>query len=94
MEPREVYYILIFQAGLTITEVVFDEKENEKLMKSRHRWLMSVDNTTEPLNIPTDEPEALRMEHFLLPLGLWMVGILISLLFFIAEIIKHRFGGH
>ena len=30
------------------------------------------------------------MEHFHLPLGMWMVGILISLLCFIAEIIKHR----
>ena len=30
------------------------------------------------------------MEHFHLPLGIWMVGILISLLCFIAEIIKHR----
>ena len=37
-----------------------------------------------------DEPEPLRMEHFHLPLGIWMVGILISLLCFIAEIIKHR----
>ena len=37
-----------------------------------------------------DKPEALRMEHFHLPLGIWMVGILISLLCFIAEIIKHR----
>ena len=37
-----------------------------------------------------DKPEALRMEHFHLPLGMWMVGILISLLCFLAEIIKHR----
>ena len=37
-----------------------------------------------------DKPEALRMEHFHLPLGMWFVGILISLLCFIAEIIKHR----
>ena len=37
-----------------------------------------------------DDPEPLRMEHFHLPLGIWMVGILISLLCFIAEIIKHR----
>ena len=37
-----------------------------------------------------DKPEALRMEHFHLPLGMWMVGILISLLCFIAEIITHR----
>ena len=34
-----------------------------------------------------DEPEPLRMEHFYLPLGLWFVGILISLFCFLAEII-------
>ena len=37
-----------------------------------------------------DKPEPLRMEHFHLPLGMWMIGIVISLLCFIAEIIKHR----
>ena len=37
-----------------------------------------------------DKPEPLRMEHFHLPLGMWMIGILISLLCFLAEIIKHR----
>ena len=37
-----------------------------------------------------DKPEALRMEHFHLPLGLWFVGTLISLLCFIAEIFTHR----
>ena len=37
-----------------------------------------------------DEPEPLRIEHFLLPLGLWFVGILISLFCFLAEIIRHR----
>ena len=37
-----------------------------------------------------NKPEALRMEHFHLPLGLWFVGTLISLLCFIAELITHR----
>ena len=37
-----------------------------------------------------DKPEALRMEHFHLPLGIWFVGILLSLLCFIAEILYHR----
>ena len=37
-----------------------------------------------------DKPEALRMEHFHLPLGMWFVGTLISLLCFIAELITHR----
>ena len=35
------------------------------------------------------KPEPLRMEHFHLPLGLWFVGILISLFCFLAEIIKN-----
>ena len=37
-----------------------------------------------------DEPEPLRMEHIHLPVGLWCVGTLISLLCLIAEIIIHR----
>ena len=37
-----------------------------------------------------DNPERLRMEHFVFPLGLWFVGTLISILFFIAEIIVKR----
>ena len=37
-----------------------------------------------------DNPERLRMEHFLFPLGLWFVGTLISILFFIAEMIVKR----
>ena len=37
-----------------------------------------------------DEPEPLRMEHFHLPLGMWFVGILISLFCFLAEIIINR----
>ena len=35
-------------------------------------------------------PEPLRMEHFHLPLGMWMVGLLISLFCFLAEIIVNR----
>ena len=38
---------------------------------------------------PDDEPEPLRMEHFYFPLGLWMVGILLSLSCFAGEIIIH-----
>ena len=37
-----------------------------------------------------DKPEPLKMEHFYFPLGIWMVGTLISMLCFLAEIIKHR----
>ena len=37
-----------------------------------------------------DEPEALRLEHFHLPLGILFGGSLLSLLCFIAEILYHR----
>ena len=36
------------------------------------------------------DPEPLRMEHFYFPLGLWLVGILLSVFSFLAEIIIHR----
>ena len=67
---------------MTIIEADFDEKKNEGRMREAG------------LTIETDEAKPLRMEHFHLPLGMLMVGILISLLFFIAEIIKHRYGGY
>ena len=38
------------------------------------------------------EPEALIMEHFYFPLGMWLVGILLSVFSFLAEIIIHRLG--
>ena len=37
-----------------------------------------------------DKPEPLHMEHIYLPIGMWFVGILISLFCFIAEIIINR----
>ena len=37
-----------------------------------------------------DEPEPLRMEHFYFPLGLWLAGVLISVIFLLAEIIINR----
>ena len=39
---------------------------------------------------PDDKPEALKMEHFYFPLGLWLVGILLSVFSFLTEIIIHR----
>ena len=36
------------------------------------------------------DPEPLRMEHFYFPLGLWMVGILLSVFCFLIEIIIHQ----
>ena len=77
---------------MTIIEVDFDEKENERKVREENK--KRIGENRELLEIETDEAEPLRMEHFHLPLGIWMVGIVISLLFFIAEIIKHRWGGH
>ena len=37
-----------------------------------------------------DDPEPLRMEHFFFPLGLWLVGLILSAIFLLAEIIIHR----
>ena len=40
---------------------------------------------------PDDKPEPLAMEHFHFPLGLWLAGLVISLLCLLAEIInKYR----
>ena len=75
-------------------EVVFDEKENERLIRLANQRKIRENKESELVEIETDDPEPLRMEHFHLPLGIWMVGILISLLFFVAEIIKHRYGGY
>ena len=33
-----------------------------------------------------DEPEPLRMEHFYFPLGLWLAGLGLSIIFLLAEI--------
>ena len=42
--------------------------------------------------VEDDGPEPLRMEHFYFPLGLWLVGILLSVFCLLAEIIIHRLG--
>ena len=39
---------------------------------------------------PDDKPEPLKMEHFYFPLGLWLVGILLSAFCLLAEISIHR----
>ena len=36
---------------------------------------------------PDDKPEPLEMEHFYFPLGLWLAGLVISVICFLAEII-------
>ena len=37
-----------------------------------------------------DEPDGLKMKHFYFSLGMWLVGILLSAIFLLAEIIIHR----
>ena len=74
-------------------EVPFDEKMNEKLMKERQEWQMENNLPTEPLDLETDEPKPLKMEHFYFPLGLWLAGLLLSALSLLAEIIIHHVGG-
>ena len=37
-----------------------------------------------------DEPEPLEMKHFYFPLGLWLVGLILSAIFLLTEIIIHR----
>ena len=39
---------------------------------------------------PDDKPEPLEMEHFYFPLGLWLAGLIISLIFLLAEIVLNR----
>ena len=34
--------------------------------------------------------EALRMEHFYFPIGIWIVAIILSTIVLLAEIITHR----
>ena len=46
--------------------------------------VIEVDFKQEPED---DKPEPLRMEHFHLPIGMWFVGILISIFCFLAEVI-------
>ena len=36
------------------------------------------------------ENAPLRMEHFYFPIGIWSVGIILSTIFLLAEIIIHR----
>ena len=37
-----------------------------------------------------DDPEPLRMEHFYFPLGLWLVGLILSAIFLLTEVMLHR----
>ena len=37
-----------------------------------------------------EEIEVLRMEHFYFPIGIWFVGIILSTIFLLTEIIIHR----
>ena len=73
-------------------EVYFDEKENDRKVREENK--RRIEENEDLLEIETNEPEPLKMEHFHLPLGMLIVGTIISFLFFIAEIITHRWGGH
>ena len=37
-----------------------------------------------------EEVEALRMEHFYFPIGIWILAIILSTIVFLVEIIIHR----
>ena len=39
---------------------------------------------------PDDEPEPLGFEHIRFPLGLWLAGLVVSVIFLLAEIINKR----
>ena len=81
---------------MTVIEVTLDEKYNVKLFRNKIKEDLENEKITwqeyrEKLKlIIGDKPEPLAMEHFHLPLGLWFVGILISLFCFVAEIINRR----
>ena len=36
---------------------------------------------------PDDKPEPLEMEHIIFPLGLWLAGVVVSVICLLAEII-------
>ena len=40
---------------------------------------------------PDDKPKALEMEHIIFPLGLWLAGLVISVICLLAEIISKYF---
>ena len=40
---------------------------------------------------PDDKPEPLAMENFYFPLGLWLAGLIVSVIFLLAEIIIKYF---
>ena len=81
-----------------MNEVPFDEKHNEKLFLNRIKE--KLDNGKMSLSeyryhlkqIQSDKAQPLAMEHFYLPLGLLLAGIILSAIFLLAEIITKRLG--
>ena len=61
---------------MTIIEVVFDEKENERKIRLANQRKIRENKESELVEIETDDPEPLKMEHFHLPLGMWMVLVI------------------
>ena len=83
---------------MTINEVPFDEKNNErlfliKLKEKLNNGKISLSEYRYHLKqIQSDKPQPLAMEHFYFPLGLWLAGIILSTIFLLAEIIFKRLG--
>ena len=75
------------------TEVFFDEKQNEndwlnKIREDKKNGEITFQKYQELLKIlETDKPEPLEMEHFYFLVGLWIAGLVISMICLLAEII-------
>ena len=85
-----VNFIFTFQAGIIASEVAFDEKENDRAVKRRYVKRIANNLPTDHLTINSDEPKPLTMEHFHLPIGILIVGLVLSAIFLLVEIILHR----
>ena len=82
---------------MTIIEIPFDEKNNEKLFLDRIKEKldngnMGLSEYRYHLKQLTDKPQPLAMEHFYFPLGLLLAGIILSAIVLLAEIITKRLG--
>ena len=81
---------------MTVIEVTLDEKYNVKLFRNKIKEDLENEKITwqeyrEKLKlIIGDKLEPLAMEHFHFPLGLWVVGTIISISVFVAEILIHH----
>ena len=74
---------------MTASEVAFDEKKNDRMVKERYLRRIANNLPTDHLTINSDKPAPLTMEHFHLPIGILIVGLVLSAIFLLAEIIMH-----